>query len=215
MKIVGIYKITSPTGKVYIGQSWDVKKRWREYKKPYVLIRQPLIFRSISKYGLEAHIFELIHELPNDVNQDTLNRYEQLYMDQYRACGVQLLNCREAGSIGKLSESTKEKIRLIKTGTKMSDKAKVAMSLAGKGRKKSLEHRRKIGEANKVSQVGIICGVNNPKNKLSESQVSEIRRRHVPFKKRGNLLLAIEFGVSVSAIERITSKTGKTRTWKE
>ena len=28
----GIYKITNPNGKVYIGQSIDIDKRWNKYK---------------------------------------------------------------------------------------------------------------------------------------------------------------------------------------
>ncbi len=31
MKVVGIYKITSPSGKVYIGQSVDIEKRFKTY----------------------------------------------------------------------------------------------------------------------------------------------------------------------------------------
>jgi hypothetical protein len=30
--IVGIYKITSPSGKVYIGQSINIERRIKEYK---------------------------------------------------------------------------------------------------------------------------------------------------------------------------------------
>lgn len=31
--ITGIYKIISPTGKIYIGQSIDIEKRWKAYKR--------------------------------------------------------------------------------------------------------------------------------------------------------------------------------------
>ena len=33
MNIVGIYKITSPTGKIYVGQSCNMKKRFVKYKR--------------------------------------------------------------------------------------------------------------------------------------------------------------------------------------
>ena len=29
--MIGIYKITSPSGKVYIGQSIDIERRWKKY----------------------------------------------------------------------------------------------------------------------------------------------------------------------------------------
>ena len=31
--ICGIYKITSPSGKIYIGQSINIKSRWKYYEK--------------------------------------------------------------------------------------------------------------------------------------------------------------------------------------
>ena len=30
--MTGIYKITSPTGRIYIGQSVDIYYRWNDYK---------------------------------------------------------------------------------------------------------------------------------------------------------------------------------------
>ena len=30
--MIGIYKITNPTNKIYIGQSIDIKKRFNQYK---------------------------------------------------------------------------------------------------------------------------------------------------------------------------------------
>ncbi len=34
--MIGIYKITSPTGRIYIGQSTNMEKRFVSYKKMYV-----------------------------------------------------------------------------------------------------------------------------------------------------------------------------------
>ena len=31
--MIGMYKITSPINKVYIGQSWNIESRIRSYKK--------------------------------------------------------------------------------------------------------------------------------------------------------------------------------------
>lgn len=108
-KIVGIYKITSPSGRVYLGQSWDIKHRWVDYGKSTTK-SQPYLNHSFKKYGKKAHSFEVIHELPPDVDQQTLDKYEQLYMDLYRGCGIVLMNIREAGSQGRLSEETKRKV---------------------------------------------------------------------------------------------------------
>lgn len=207
--MTGVYKITSPTGRIYIGQAWDIKIRWRGYRKMSVS-RQPYIAKSIIKYGVEAHTFEVIHELPADVTQDVLDRYEQLYMDLYKYAGFSLMNIRGAGSRGKVSEETKEKLRLSRLGTTHTIETKITMSTSRKGRIKTEEHRMRIGASN-LGKTGS-PGEKNPKAKLTPTQVFEIRSKHTPNKKRGNLLLAKEYGVSISTIERINSR-GKSSSW--
>lgn len=57
----GIYKITSPTGRIYVGKSKDIRKRWMSYLN----IRcksQPKLYRSLVKYGPKAHKFEVLEE---------------------------------------------------------------------------------------------------------------------------------------------------------
>lgn len=106
-----VYKITSPSGRVYIGQSWNIKNR----KATYAASRckgQPLLYLSITKYGWANHEFNIVCELPTDVSQIVLNIYELFYYNQYKNCGYNMMNVREpSGSNGKLSNSTKEKLR--------------------------------------------------------------------------------------------------------
>jgi group I intron endonuclease len=68
-----VYKITSPTGKVYIGKTTDVKKRKMYYAyghcKP-----QKILYSSIKKYGWDSHKFEIIKEV-DDIS--SLNRAER------------------------------------------------------------------------------------------------------------------------------------------
>jgi group I intron endonuclease len=109
--MIGIYKITSPTGKVYIGQSWQLEVRWKSYGRVHIK-RQPKLFASLRKYGKANHVFEVIHELPHDVEQSVMNSHEELYMELYRDCGVELMNIREAGSRGKHSEESKLKMSI-------------------------------------------------------------------------------------------------------
>lgn len=211
MKIAGIYKITSPTDKVYIGQSWNIRERWRGYKKPSSLKRQPAIDRSIRKYGLQSHCFEIVHELPSDVDQVTLDAYEQLYMDMYRDCNVRLLNAKEAGSKGKHSDETKDKLRQSKLGTKAHPDVKQRMSEQRKGIKKSETHKLNISKSHIGRRLFVekMTGEKNIKVKLTEQQVLEIRAKHKPNVKKCNKNLANEYGVSVSAVERITGR----KTW--
>jgi len=61
MKKGYVYKITSPSGKIYIGSTDDIKRRKIQYKN---LKRnfQWKIKNSIDKYGWDNHIFEIIWE---------------------------------------------------------------------------------------------------------------------------------------------------------
>ena len=114
--MVGIYKITSPTNKIYIGQSWDIKNRWKGYKYTKQNKSINKLQSSFIKYGLKNHIFEIIHELPYDITQNILDNYEILYIQLYKNCGFTLLNIRDGGSKGKLSQETKNKLKNINTG---------------------------------------------------------------------------------------------------
>ena len=109
---VGIYKITTPSNRIYIGQSWNIKKRWAYYK--YVdRDKQTCLYNSFKKYGINNCKFEIIHELDEDVVQMTLDVYERLYMLLYRRLGNTLMNVREGGSRGKYSEKSKRKMSKI------------------------------------------------------------------------------------------------------
>lgn len=56
--MVGIYKITNPRGKVYIGQSIDIEDRWKDYK--YVFRKKTKVYLSLQKYGVKDHKFDVI-----------------------------------------------------------------------------------------------------------------------------------------------------------
>ena len=49
--MIGIYKITSPNNKVYIGQSVDIEKRLKRYKNLNCK-KQSKIYNSLNKYGV-------------------------------------------------------------------------------------------------------------------------------------------------------------------
>lgn len=108
-KVAGIYSITSPSGRVYIGQSWEINERFGNYRRRECTKQRVLLF-SFQKYGVEAHTFEVVHVVPFNGEQSEMDRLEQFYMDTYRARGIALLNCREAGSNGRLSEETKRRV---------------------------------------------------------------------------------------------------------
>lgn len=111
-QITSIYKITSPTGKVYIGQTRNVIVRFRAHRNFKWCKYKSALFNSLNKYGRDRHRFDIIHLLPNDVAQTVLDTYEQLYMDCYSDCNVELLNSKDGGYKGAHSEDAKLKMSI-------------------------------------------------------------------------------------------------------
>lgn len=148
--VCGIYKITSPSNKVYIGQSLDIERRFSEYKK-LKCKGQKALYWSLNKYGFENHFFEILEEC----KVSNLNDRERYYQDLYDVL-KKGLNCRLTKSndkCGELSEETKKKISINSIGRKHSEEAKKNMSLSQTGRKHSEETKKKMGLKSKGNQV--------------------------------------------------------------
>lgn len=145
MKKTGIYKIANPDGNIYIGQARNIIKRWWTHKKR---ITTNLLSQSFLKHGSENHTFEIIHELPTDVDQEVLWEYEKLYIQLYKDCGCDMLNMHDGGGNGfKASEETKIKQSAKKKGIPLEQRIgheaaqlqKERMSLLFGGKKHSAE----------------------------------------------------------------------------
>jgi group I intron endonuclease len=140
---IGIYKVTNPDNRIYIGQSWNIYDRFYQYKRLFCF-QQPKLYNSLKKYGAEKHTFEVLHQLPEDVEQSVMDVYEALYYRFYVESGHSLMNVREPnGSRGKHSEETKRKISKLRKGMKFSEEHKRNLSEAKKGKKQSQEFVQK------------------------------------------------------------------------
>jgi group I intron endonuclease len=143
MMKTGIYKITSPSGRIYIGQSVDIDKRFLDYKKLRCK-KQYIIYNSIIKYGFESHKFEIICLC----KLNELNDIERYYQDLYNVMSVNGMNLRlttATDRVGVLSKEIKEKISKTKKGNcYLSDDAKIHLSKINKGKVFSQETKNKI-----------------------------------------------------------------------
>jgi group I intron endonuclease len=156
--MIGIYKITSPNGRIYIGQSIDIQNRFKRYK--YLDCKtQTKLYRSIIKYGYKNHVFEIVETCEKNI----LNERERYWQDFYNSTSKKNLNCRLTKSKDKSGEMSKEsrlkmsktrtgkkrtgdlieRLRLINTGSKRSDESRLKMSLAQTGKKRTIESRQK------------------------------------------------------------------------
>lgn len=206
-KICGIYKITSPTGKIYIGQSINIDKRKYHYSDKYG-VGQPKIYNSILKYGWENHKFEIICEC----NEDNLNDLEKYYIKKYDSFNTEHgLNLTEGGQNYKMDGETKLKISNSLKGIIRSEETKRKISISKKGKipyttnpeinkkiSKSLNGIKRSGETKKKmskSKTGKIHSCKT-KNKISISKSSTYTiydaNDNIFHKFRGNIKIEIK-----------------------
>lgn len=118
--MIGIYKIISPNGRIYIGQSRNIERRFYEYKNLHNCRFQKKLFRSFIKYGIINHNFSVEKECL----EENLNKEERFYQEYYNSI-EKGLNC--------FYTKTDEKPRII------SEKYKKQIS-------KTLKRKYKSGE---------------------------------------------------------------------
>lgn len=85
----GIYKIENLlNGKIYIGQSIQIEKRFEQHKKTAYARKDRnynnLIYKAIRKYGLENFAFEIIEEVPDNQDLDEREIYWISYYNSYK-----------------------------------------------------------------------------------------------------------------------------------
>lgn len=154
--MIGIYKIESNSGAIYIGQTKDWNKRVQRYKSLNCK-KQSRLFNSLAKYGWFHHNFEIIHEFSDDVSQETLDNYEKLYIEEYKSNYIKYPECKG--------------LNLTNGGREFPEKAhseevNLSRSNTLKGIPKSEEHKRKISETLKGRKLSEEHKENLRKNRL-------------------------------------------------
>jgi len=154
-----IYKVTSPSGKSYIGQTKrTIEKRMKEhFKCPSCCIA---LENAIKKYSDKME-----YEILLEVNDEQLNFYEARMIEVYDTLEPRGYNIRSGGSVSVHSELSCERMRQAKLGEKnhnfgkpRSDDAKRAISAAKSGDKHHFygktfteEHKLKVAIAHRKS----------------------------------------------------------------
>lgn len=128
--MIGIYKITNPKGKIYIGQTIDFERRLYQYQKLNCK-EQPKLYNSFKKYGVENHTFELIQQCT--INNLTI--LERFYQEMFKSTENNNLNCFLVTTADKTGKHSKE--------------TKIKMSKSAKGKKKTAEHIAKLPQNQK------------------------------------------------------------------
>ncbi len=165
--MIGIYKITSPNNRVYIGQSINIEKRFSNYKGLHNCNRQPALFGSFLKHGVNNHKFEIVCEC--EIHE--LNDKERYYQDLYSVTNNKGLNCvltKSSDRNQKGRKQTKEEIakRVEKiTGLKRTKEHKIHSRNIKLGSLNPM-FGRKIKESSKVLQREKLSGEFNYLSKI-------------------------------------------------
>jgi len=151
-----IYMVTSPSNRIYIGQSRNVKKRFEQYRKLNCKTQSVLI-NSFLKYGVDNHVFEIIEEC--DLSEMNIReRYWQEYHNSLAPNGLNSMLTETNVKTRTVSKETSRKLSESKLGaknpmygTKKSDEEKKNLSNKFKGRVFTTEWIAKINESKRAS----------------------------------------------------------------
>lgn len=136
-----IYKIESPTGRIYIGKAKNFNNRMSKYKKG-ADPKQYVIHRSIIKHGWDSHTVSKIDQFEgSDFEAGSREMFWiRSYMSNvYKYPEMNGMNLTDGGSGTKgrkCSQKTKDLMSLKMKGKKHSDETKLKLSIANKGFKR-------------------------------------------------------------------------------
>ena len=108
----GVYKFTSPSGNVYIGQTSNFDRRKVEHRYSSKKTMNKL-YASFRKYGMDNHKFEILF-LSDDAYEK--NRMEQFYIDYYNSVklGLNLIDVTRGVNSFSGKKHSKEEVERIK-----------------------------------------------------------------------------------------------------
>lgn len=154
-----IYKLESPSGKVYIGKTCNFKERIRMYKNLFCK-SQKLLYKSLLKYGLENHKIEFLSYLYGD-NYDS-SKEEIRYISEFKTNRTKYkdgigLNLSDGGEgvVGRIyTQEEKDKMK----GRKHSIETRIKISEVQKGRISPMKGKKvlnpEIGKKIALSKIG-------------------------------------------------------------
>ena len=194
----GIYKITSPSGKIYIGSAKDFDYRWSKHS--YDLRKQnhhckPLQ-SACQKYGFENLTFsKLLICKPED-----LLFYEQRALDRYKpAYNI----CKIAGSALGVKRTPEVRAKMIASRT---PEVRLAISIGNTGKLRNAETCKRLSESLKIS-LGTpeARAINSLRQKLVQNLPERIKANSEQQKisqmrpevraKKGRALICVENGL--------------------
>jgi group I intron endonuclease len=156
-KSYAIYRIKSPSGKAYIGKDEYFPNRMHSHRRiaenPRKVEHNSPLHKAIRKYGWDKMIVEMVDITSRSAKE--LKRRERIWiwLNNSKHKGYNQTFGGEGTEGFRHSDETKEKLRQMKLGKKMSEDFCRALSQRMLGRKHSEGTKQKIAEGNRGREI--------------------------------------------------------------
>ena len=205
-----VYLLTSPSGKQYVGQTWDYETRMTSYRCG-ASKDQPALHNAIRKYGWNN--FNAVKIAQDIQTQAVLDAKEDAFIVSLNTMSPHGYNLRRGGKGGKMSIESRAKMSVSHRNPSAETRAKLSAAHRGEkngfyGKKHSLETRNKISmsatgrkhTAETKAKISVITrgrvAWNKGKHHSPETK-AKMRRAHLG-KKRGPLTEATKEKISAA-----------------
>lgn len=199
-----VYKLTTPSKKIYIGITCQsVEKRWmggKGYKKC------PAIYKAINKYGWENIQKEIVYENLSEDHAKYLETYLiNFYKSNNKKYGYNLTDGGDGTSGRKFSEETKKKLSEINKGRIISEEQREKIRQFNLGKHHSEETKRKMS----ISHMGNKANLGR---KLSEERKRQISERQIGAKNQhAKRVICLETLKVYDTMTQAKAETGATK----
>lgn len=151
-----VYRLTSPSGKVYIGiTSRSVKQRWNN-GRGYTHCRA--MYGAIKKYGWENIQKEILLENTTESEAKSLEKLLiKLHRSNERGYGYNLTEGGDGTCGRKLTEEAKAYLRKINKGKKLTEEQKEHLRQINLGKHHTEETKKKMSATHKGKKYSLGC----------------------------------------------------------
>jgi len=205
MALIGIYKITNPEGKIYIGYSTDLQRRETQYSINN-LSTQILLKESIINYSWDNHKFDILEYC----SSDKLKIQEKYWIEFYKSYQNGLNMNKGGGGPLNHSEETKKKMSKPKPegfGRIISDikkgkpqpqllLAKIGKPSSFKDKKHTIESKEKMSQHRKGKTYEEIFG----------DEESKIQKYNKSLPRKGKDIECINTGIIFTSIKEASKQ---------
>lgn len=160
----GIYLITNNVnGKVYVGQSVNIERRWLAHKEASENGKELHLYRAIRKYGIDNFSLKVLMYI-ND--KSLMNELEAKFIIDYNSTDRKFgYNLQSGGKSFLQSEETKEKLRTVFSSENVKEKCRVSHL----GKRHSESSKEKMRQAK--------LGVPQSKEHINNCRASKLGKR--------------------------------------